>query len=179
RGISRRADGARSKTSRKRSRCTNLGNGVRKHIKKKLKPFRVLSPLHSASRQVQIFMNGRCRPLGVSTVEAHLLGYCQSRGPCPISEILKVLGEKKSTMTAIMDRLEAAKLITRRLNPSDRRSWIVEITREGDNLANKLRREYEDFEYRLLRRIRPQDLEGFKSVMDAIALVTQVALTSK
>jgi hypothetical protein len=46
-----------------------------------VKPFRVLSPLHKASRQVQIFMAAQCRPLGVSTVEAQFLAIALLKGP--------------------------------------------------------------------------------------------------
>ena len=119
-------------------------------------------------------MTARCRPLGVSTVEAHLLGYCQGKGPCPISELQRVLGERKSTLTAILDRLESRKLIARRPNPSDRRSWIVAVTPEGNSLASKLRREYEAFESQLTGGIRPRDLAGFEAVMHEIGRVTNV-----
>lgn len=142
-----------------------------------MKAFLILSPLHKASRQVQILMNTRCRPFGVSTVEAHLLGYCLAKGPRPISELHRVLGQNKSTLTAILDRLEARELVVRRLNPSDRRSWMVDLTPDGDALARKLRNEYKRFESRLRRRIDARDLAGFKTVMAVIGDVTEVALT--
>jgi DNA-binding MarR family transcriptional regulator len=142
-----------------------------------MKPFLVLSPLHKAFRQVQILMNARCRPFGVSTVEAHLIGYCLAKGPRPISELHRVLGQNKSTLTAILDRLEARELVARRLNPSDRRSWMIDLTPDGDALARKLRNEYKRFESFLLQRIEARDLAGFRTVMAVIGEVTEVALT--
>ena len=142
-----------------------------------MKPFLVLSPLHKASRQVQIYMNARCRPLGVSTMEAHLLGYCAAKGPQPITELHRVLGQNKSTLTAIVDRLERRKLVIRRLNPADRRSWLIELTTGGNALAAKLQMKYREFETRLLARIKLQDLAGFESVMAVIGEVTKVSVT--
>ena len=141
-----------------------------------MKPFRVLSPLHKASRQVQIRMHSRCRPLGVSTLQAHLIGYCSTKGPRPISELHRVLGQNKSTLTAVLDRLESRKLTIRKLNPKDRRSWLIELTPKGEALAGKLRKEYEAFEELVIKRIRPQDMAGFEAVMNAIDDVTNITL---
>jgi len=48
----------------------------------------------------------------------------------------KELGEKtlitKGTLTGVLDRLQAKGLITRSLDPNDRRSMIVRLTRKGE-----------------------------------------------
>jgi len=141
-----------------------------------VKPFQVLSPLRKASRQVQIYMTAQCRPHGVSTVEAHLLGYCLAKGPCPISELQRVLGEHKSTLTAMLDRLESKGLVLRKPNPADRRSWTIEVSSRGRALARKLRRVYETFESQIVSEVDPGDLRGFAAVMARISVATNVSL---
>lgn len=109
-------------------------------------------------------------------MEAHLLGYCATKGPRPITELHRVLGQKKSTLTALVDRLERRKLVVRRLNPRDRRSWLIELTSRGSALAVKLHEKYRELESRLLTRMKPQDLAGFESAMAAIGEVTMVTV---
>lgn len=122
-------------------------------------------------------MTARCKPLGVSTVEAHLLGYCLSKGTCPISELLSVLGEKPSSLTAMLDRLEAKTLITRELNVQDRRSWLISLRPKGLKLAKRLRILYQEFEAEILAHLQPEQLKHFNEVMQAIGEVTAVNVT--
>ena len=122
-------------------------------------------------------MNSRCRRFGVTTVEAHLLGYCMVKGSRPFFELHRVLGQNKSTLTAIVDRLEAKRLLVRRLNRSDRRSWLIDLTPKGHVLAQNLRVVYAVFESQILGRIKPADLRGFEAVMAAIDSAAQVTLT--
>ncbi|MDH3216083.1 MAG: MarR family transcriptional regulator [Candidatus Krumholzibacteria bacterium] len=76
---------------------------------------------------------------GIGPSEAHTLSYLESYGPCPIGELVRVFGYKKPTMTSMLDRLERRGLVTRELNASDRRSFLIEITPAGVALAQTAR----------------------------------------
>ncbi|MCI0604324.1 MarR family transcriptional regulator [bacterium] len=141
--------------------------------------FQFLSPLHKASRQVTIYLERETEKLGVSPVESHLLSYLKSYAPCPVSEIERVFGHKPSTLTSILDRLAERDLITRQINPSDRRSFTVELTSEGRKLAGKLQKMLEAFEQRIRDGVNDRQMAGFRAVMEAIALVTDVNLRQK
>lgn len=141
--------------------------------------FQFLSPLHKASRQVTIYLERETEKLGVSPVESHLLSYLKSYAPCPVSEIERVFGHKPSTLTSILDRLAERDLITRQINPSDRRSFTVELTSEGRKLAGKLQKMLEAFEQRIRDGVNDRQMAGFRAVMEAIALVTNVNLRQK
>jgi DNA-binding MarR family transcriptional regulator len=137
-----------------------------------LPSLRILSPLHKANRQIQLFMEARYRELGVSIVEARLLEHCLQFSPCWISELHRVLGEKSSTLTSILDRLEQAGLLSRKLNRQDRRSRLVFLSPEGKRLALKLRGFHEEFEATLLQHLQESDLVKFERVIEAILEVT-------
>lgn len=141
-----------------------------------LEPLRILSPLHKASRQVEIFLAQQIKPLDVSTVEAHLLAYCHGYGPCLISELHRVFGYKRSTLTSILDRLEERRLIARKSNPQDRRSLLVAITPAGRLLALEVRRILEEFEAGLLDELGEREVRGFVAVLAGIAEATGVSL---
>ena len=141
-------------------------------------PFKIASSIHKANRQIQSLMEAECRQLGVSVVEAHLLDHCLEFGPCWISELYRVLGEKPSTLTSILGRLEEAGLLSRKLNRQDKRSRLVYLSPEGKRLALKLRGLYEEFEAALLQRLQGSDLASFERIATAISEVTSVEARS-
>jgi DNA-binding MarR family transcriptional regulator len=140
------------------------------------RPLRYLSPLHKANRQAGVYLEGRLGGLGVSGPEAHVLSYVQAYGPCPVGELVRVFGYKKPTMTSMLDRLAERELITRELHPSDRRSFLVDLTPRGDRLAAVVRRGVEEFDAEIGRRVTAQDTAGFENVMRALAAITGVEL---
>ena len=79
-----------------------------------MEPLRLLSPIHKATRQIHLHLEPEFRRLGVSTVEGHLLSYLLGYGPCPITELNRVFGFKRSTATSILDRLETRGLVMRK-----------------------------------------------------------------
>jgi len=137
-----------------------------------MKPLKVLSPLHKASRQIEIHLAREMKTFGVSPVEGHLLAYLGSYGPCPIAEIHRVLGTRRSTLTSLLDRLEARGLVVRAAHRADRRSWMISLGTEGHALAAKIRRALESFERAIIKDMTPRDMEGFDRLMEKIAGVT-------
>jgi DNA-binding MarR family transcriptional regulator len=65
---------------------------------------------------------------GLSGRELDLVALLGSSGPSSIKSLVADLGLPRSTMTAIVDRLEDRGLIKRLPNPQDRRSVILEAT---------------------------------------------------
>ena len=135
---------------------------------------RYLSPIHKASRQIGLYLEPRCAELGVSTGEGHLLSYLRSYAPCPITEIVRVFGTRPSTMTSMLERLDERGLLTREMDPEDRRSVRVQLTREGKAVAERINRLIRDLEGRIGTRIGKRELAGFRSVMGAVEAATGV-----
>ena len=133
-----------------------------------------LSPIHKSTRQVELFLEGRMAALGVSNPEGHLLSYLASYAPCPVGDLRRVFGYKGSTLTSMLDRLERRGLITRGVRPEDRRSFLVELSDPGRQTARSVTRVVVDLEDDILRHLEPDDLEGFRKVMAAIAEATRV-----
>jgi DNA-binding MarR family transcriptional regulator len=138
-----------------------------------------LSPIHKASRQISLFLREEMKELGLDPGEGHLLSYLRRYGPCPIGELHRVFGYKRSTLTSMLDRLDARALTVRSVNPNDRRSVEVALTRKGRRAAERIQRLLEAFEGAVRRRIRAGDLDGFGKIMEAIAAVTGVELKER
>ncbi len=133
-----------------------------------------LSPLHLAIRQITLHLEPPLAALGVRTGEGHLLSYLSAYGPCPVGELVRVFGWKKSTLTSVLDRLEARGILERRLNPSDRRSLLVELSPAGHDLARMAHEPVDELERLIHQQIGETDLTGFRNVMAAIDAVTAV-----
>lgn len=138
-----------------------------------------LSPLHKASRQLSVYLEARTRELGLSPVEGHVLTYLHSYAPAPIAELVRVFGIKQSTFTSLLDRLEGAGLVRRELNPGDRRSFLIHVTDQGRELAERSNRLLEALEGEIRERLDPRDVEGFRAVMAAVEEVTRVRLRER
>ena len=138
-----------------------------------------LSPIHKASRQITIYLERATVELGVSPAEGHLLSYLRSYAPCPVSELERVFGHKRSTLTSMLDRLAERNLLTRQINSSDRRSFTIELTPDGRKLAGKLRKVLEAFEQDVKEQVNDKQMNGFRAVMQAIADVTNVKVRER
>jgi DNA-binding MarR family transcriptional regulator len=75
--------------------------------------------------------------LGVTQAEAHLLAHLDG-GPATVGELHRAFGHKRSTLTSVLDRLEERGYVTRTVNPDDRRSFVVTLTREGARTARRV-----------------------------------------
>jgi DNA-binding MarR family transcriptional regulator len=53
-------------------------------------------------------------------------------------EIADLLNVGRTTVTGILDRLEAEQLITRSIDPADRRSFILDLTEKGHELVRQI-----------------------------------------
>jgi len=137
-------------------------------------PLRFLSPIHKASRQIGLHLAGKVESAGLQVPEAHLVSYLRSYEPCPIGEIRRVFGLRRSTLTSMLDRLEARGIVHRTPSPEDRRSFLVRLSASGRDLATVVSRPVEDLERKIRAEIDEQDLQGFDRVMNAIAQVTGV-----
>jgi DNA-binding MarR family transcriptional regulator len=143
------------------------------------KQLRYLSPLHKAIRQISVWFERRMEGTGLMPQEGHLLSYLRRYAPCPVGEVALVFDLRGSTLTSTLDRLETRRLIARRANPEDRRSLLVELTRDGEQMADQIQKLVSAFENAVARRTSAVDEEGFRNVIAAIAAVTEVKLTRR
>src|SRR6476619_8193022 len=82
---------------------------------------------------------------GLTQAEAHVLARLAS-GPASLGELHRSFGHKRSTLTAVVDRLEAKRYVARAANPQDRRSVIVSLTAAGRPVARRAHRAVQEVE---------------------------------
>ena len=91
--------------------------------------------------------------LGLSAAETNALaafGGAQSR---TVRELVDATGQRPSTFTGVLDRLEQRGLIERRAYPTDRRSILVDLTPAGSAAAARVAGAFADLERRIAERL--------------------------
>jgi DNA-binding MarR family transcriptional regulator len=87
--------------------------------------------------------------LGLSAAETNVLACFAGAPALTVRELVNATGQRPSTLTGVLDRLERRGLIGRRPNPADRRSVVVELTADGDAAAERVAAAFADVEARL------------------------------
>jgi DNA-binding MarR family transcriptional regulator len=141
-----------------------------------LKPLKILSPLHKAMRQIDLHLEASVKAMGVSNPEGHLITYLARYAPCPISELHRVFGFKRSTLTSMLDRLEARALIRRQAHTGDRRSLLIALRPKGKALAKEVRKRLLTLENKILAQMKTNHVAGFQAAMEAVDRVTAVTV---
>ncbi|MFJ4465954.1 MarR family winged helix-turn-helix transcriptional regulator [Streptomyces sp. NPDC089424] len=94
-----------------------------------------------------------------------LLGRSRSMGQQALAAALDV---DASVMVGILNDLEAAGLVERRRDRSDRRRHIVAITGEGDCLMAKTHQAVTEVERDLFRRLSPEEIATLRGLLRRI-----------
>jgi DNA-binding MarR family transcriptional regulator len=88
-------------------------------------------------------------PLGLDKKEYAALALVASEGPLSQQALSVIQGCDRTTMVAVVDRLEDGGLVMRRRNPLDRRAYALEITAKGrraldqaDELVARVERDF-------------------------------------
>ncbi len=79
----------------------------------------------------EAYRRATAKAMGVGPTEANAVTLLFHEGPRTPSALAGLLGMASPSVTALVDRLEVAGMVTRRRHPRDRRSVLVELTAEG------------------------------------------------
>ena len=138
-------------------------------------PLRLVPPIHRATHRIGLFLEETAPPLALTQGEAHLLAHLAEAGASPLVALHAAFAHKRSTLTSYLDRLEARGLVTRTLDPGDRRAFVVGLTRPGRALATRVHRRLDALERASLAGLSARDLQGFRAVLDALLAATEPA----
>jgi DNA-binding MarR family transcriptional regulator len=131
------------------------------------KPLRLIPPLHRATHRIGLYIaEGQAESL--SQGESHILALLAASSPMTIGALHDGLAHKRSTLTSILDRLAARRLVTRSVGEDDRRTFVVSLTARGRRVARDTLRHLADLERGVSARVSAADVEAFSRVVAAI-----------
>jgi DNA-binding MarR family transcriptional regulator len=128
----------------------------------------MIEDIERATHLIAVHLERAAGGLGVTQAEAHVLAQLARRGPLAPGVLHHEFGHKRSTLTSVLDRLEARGLVRRTVNPGDGRSFLVEPTPAGKRAGDDVVRVVDELEERIRARVDERDLAGLRAVADAL-----------
>ncbi|MFY1636570.1 MarR family winged helix-turn-helix transcriptional regulator [Solwaraspora sp. WMMB335] len=136
----------------------------------------LIAQIMAAHHRFQLlFASDRSDPLFESQLtvpQLKILLLLYLHGAASGQQLSRANGVRLATMTGIVDRLVAQHLVRRREDPHDRRVRLVELTRDGQELIDRIVTAGAERQARLLGRL---DLAGLRTVSAASELLLQAA----
>lgn len=130
-------------------------------------PLNFVQPVHRATHRIGIYLSAL--PEGELTQgEAHILALLARSRSANVAELHHGLAHKRSTLTSILDRLSGRGLIERRVGESDRRTFVITLTRKGAKMAKQVNRHLSVLEQAVAGRVTTSDIRGFSKVIAAL-----------
>jgi DNA-binding MarR family transcriptional regulator len=105
---------------------------------------------------------------GLTRPRATVLWHLQQVGPVLQRELSQLLGVTPRNVTAIVDALEAAGLVSREPHPRDRRATLVTLTESGQGTAAALDADREALAALLFDGVRRAELESFLATFETV-----------
>ena len=119
--------------------------------------------IHRATHRIGLFIQKHVP--GFTQAEAHILCHLHEAGDTSIADLHRAFAHKRSTLTSVLDRLDARGLIKRDTSPKDRRSFVIRLTAAGKKKAARIHSLLEGLEAGVLRRSDQQALETFDQLV--------------
>jgi DNA-binding MarR family transcriptional regulator len=78
-----------------------------------------------------------------------------------------------NALTNVIDRLERRDFVRRQINPADRRSFVVHLTRVGESAAARVTEVLDELERAIKRAVTSRDVQGLAAVSAALETAVQ------
>jgi DNA-binding MarR family transcriptional regulator len=128
----------------------------------------IVAALEAAVHRVLDHLAAELADLGLRQAEINVLAALSPGVARPIGELVLATGQRPSTLTGVLDRLERKRLVRRRVNAADRRSFTIELTAAGEVAAARVRDAFTELDDRVRADLPPTAAEGFHHVLDAL-----------
>ncbi len=106
--------------------------------------------------------------LNLSEAEINALANLAEGGTLNIRQLSERTGTRASTLTSLLDRLENRGYLVRELDPADRRSFRLPLTKAGQAAAAQVLAAIADLERNALSRLDATQLAGYHAVITAL-----------
>jgi MarR family transcriptional regulator, organic hydroperoxide resistance regulator len=129
----------------------------------------LIAALEAATHRVLERLATELAELRLTQGEINALAQLEPGAPVRVADLQAATGQRASTLTGILDRLERRGLVERALNPHDRRSFTVALTPDGVVAAGRVRRVFAEIEREVLASVSERSVKGFHAVCNALS----------
>jgi DNA-binding MarR family transcriptional regulator len=128
----------------------------------------VVAALQAAVHRVLDHLATELADLRLRQAEINVLAQLRPGTPRAVGELVVATGQRPSTLTGVLDRLEQKRLVRRRVNAADRRSFTIELTAAGARAAARVHATFDALDERVLTELPASAVAGFHRALDAI-----------
>jgi DNA-binding MarR family transcriptional regulator len=126
---------------------------------------RLAPALERATHALGLWIERTFRDIGLTQAEAHVLAYLARQPAATINDLHTSFGHKRSTLTSILDRLEARGWLRRLPHPTSRRLVAVELTDAGRAIGEQVSSALHTVEERIRARAGGMAVAAFLDVV--------------
>jgi DNA-binding MarR family transcriptional regulator len=130
----------------------------------------VISALEATVHRVLDRLARDLADLGLTAAEVNALARLDS--PLTVAQLQAATGQRASTLTGILDRLQRQGLVERIPNPRDRRSFLITLTKPGAKAAARVQQAFAGLEDEALSAVSQRSINGFFEVLEALDIVS-------
>jgi DNA-binding MarR family transcriptional regulator len=116
--------------------------------------------IHDVSRLRRMMFDRELAPLGITRSQWWVLAFISRKDGLPQVQLANELDVGKVAVGALIDRLETSGFVIRQTDPVDRRIKRVYVTKQARGFLEKLRKETDKFNERIVSGIDRKQLEG-------------------
>ncbi|MCP3059935.1 MarR family transcriptional regulator [Myxococcus sp. K38C18041901] len=109
-----------------------------------------------------------CDAHDLSSPQSHVIIWLGHEGPLNTRTLSRLADIHDKSITGVVDRLEARGLVERKRHPSDRRTVVNALTREGQSIYGGIRERIETALAGFFATLTPEDLETVFRLMDRL-----------
>ena len=109
-----------------------------------------------------------CREFGITVDQWSILKNLKQHADLSQKELAEYCGKDQPTLTRIVDVLVRKNLVERKANPSDRRSFVVHLTPEGEKKIRTLGTHVGEIRMQAWKNLNEEDFEHLKRILNTI-----------
>jgi DNA-binding MarR family transcriptional regulator len=136
-------------------------------------PGSAILALHRATHATLNALTTRLADLDLPAADINVLANLADGEPRTVGALATATATKPSTLTSLLDRLTRRGLVFREPDPADRRSFVVVLTPDGRDVAERAAAAVADLERQALAVVTPADRTGFHALIDALTEVSR------
>jgi MarR family transcriptional regulator, transcriptional regulator for hemolysin len=116
--------------------------------------------IHDVSRLRRMMFDRDLAPLGITRSQWWVLAFISRKDGLPQTQLANELDVGKVAVGALIDRLESSGFVIRQADPVDRRVKRVFVTKQAKGFLEKLRKETDKFNAKIVNGIDRKQLES-------------------
>ena len=124
--------------------------------------------IHDVSRLRRMMFDRDLAPLGITRSQWWVLAFISRKDGLPQTQLANELDVGKVAVGALIDRLETSGFVIRQADPVDRRVKRVYVTKQARGFLEKLRKETDKFNARIVNGIDRKQLEAASDALLAM-----------